>query len=209
MIALPAMAGGADAFDGLLYPPQHHNTNRFLQTELQKLQQLATNGGEILQGIYQTAMQKWNDFQNGASARIAQAARRAVASMIGDVFTIYPMASLEIIQQASPVMQRWIMTMPDIRTLHHRNACSAYDGNYVDHHPGVIGMDHYDYRRVMDGVVVQTDTHAYSTTISEELYEGDSALSFRQQIDILDTWEAMKQYIELGYDPSSPSNAKL
>lgn len=209
MIALPAMAGGADAFDGLLYPPQNHNTTRFLQNELQKLQQLASSGGEMLQGIYHTAMQKWNEFQNGASARIAQAARRAVAAQIGDVFTIYPMLSLEMVQQASPIMQRWVMAMPDVRTLHHRNACSAYDGNFIDHYPGQSGMNHYDYRRVMDGVVVQTDTHAYSTTISEELYEGDPLLSFRQQVDILDTWEAMKQYIEMGYDPTSPTNAKL
>ena len=209
MIAISAIHGGGDAFDGLLYPPQHQNTNLFIHKEIQKLQQLASNGSEYLTNLYNTAFAKWNEFQNGASARIAEAARRAMACMTGDVFTIYPALTLEMMQQCSPIMQRWVMANPDIRELHHRNACSAYDGNYTDHHPNQIGFSHYDYRRVMDGIVVQTETHAYSTTISETLVEGDRDLTLREQVDILDTWEAMRSYIESGYDPSSPTNAKL
>ena len=50
------------------------------------------------------------------------------------------------------------MAQPDIRSLYHKGHCDGYSDTYVDMEPGLVGEQHYDYRRVMDGVVEETET---------------------------------------------------
>ena len=81
---------------------------------------------------------------------------------------------------------------------------------YVDVEPKRIGDDHYDYRRVMDGVMVITDDDWYAKCYVEELKEGDRDLSHGEKTDIIQTWSNLEYLIALNKeDPTSADGGFL
>ncbi len=124
---------------------------------------------------------------------------------------IRPLTMIQDIQNATMLMQRWIMACPEVRTLYHNQGCEGYTGSYVDVDPGLVGDQHYDYRRAMDGLVVFDDQGDWSaTTYFDELRDGDRDLLLDEQIDIQTTWEAMRYHVTRNKDdPTSMTGAAL
>jgi hypothetical protein len=113
-------------------------------------------------------------------------------------------------QQAPVVMQRWIMAEPTVRTLYHKQECDGFSDTYKDMSPGIVGEQHYDYRRVMDGVIQEDGDSWCAKFYMDDLVEGDTPLIFRDKMDILSTWERVTMYIAAGdEDPTSTTADKL
>ena len=150
-------------------------------------------------------------FETAHNSEIAIKAKLAqnVAKELFHPNTIMSLVNLDEIRNAMPVMQRYIMAEPYIRGLLAEQRCSGYVDTYFDAEPGKIGEDHYDYRRVMHGVVTTNgcpkdpeDAVMECTAYSEELREGDVELNYLQQASILLTWEIARALAEDGEDPT-------
>lgn len=200
--------GGADLFDALAYGKPHPGTQQFLQTQIQNMSNVATEAG---QRFYQNAVNLYDRFSGSTAMRYANAARRAIGS-IWQSDEIRRLASTGDFQQAPLTMQRWIMAEPTVRRLYQQQRVEGYEGSYVDVHKGDIGEEHYDYRRVMQGIVhgEDTDEDWTATTYLDDLLPDDQELLLEEQVDILDSWTNIVAKIREGRsDPTSRWNADL
>ncbi len=85
--------------------------------------------------------------------------------------------------------------------MYHEQRCDGYSESYVDRFPGQVGENHYDYRRVMHGMVQDDQEHDWKSTFYlDELFEGDRELNFDEQVDILNTWDVVRSYLSKGQD---------
>lgn len=120
--------------------------------------------------------------------------------------SIRPLSTVNAIQQAPLEMQRWVMAEPTIRASWNREGCSGYDGNYVDVRPGGVGKSHYDYRRVMNGVI---EDGKY-TNYHEVLITQDDVLNIIEKAAIKHTWKVINDALEeSNVDITSPYNEMM
>lgn len=200
--------GGSHMFDALAYGQTlHPGTQQFLQNQIERPTDTLTDAGRsFLSGV-----QSLYDRLSGSTAmRIARAAKRAVGS-IWQSDEIRRLADIGEMQHAPLVMQRYILAQPYVRKLYQEQRIEGYSGSYRDPFPEDRGEDHYDYRRVMNGVVVEDEDGGWqATTYFDELLPDDYDLSLEEQVDILDTWANVVAMIRKGgEDPTSRWNADL
>lgn len=203
------VTGGFDTFEAAIFGRQHPNVVNFLQQQFEAasapLQGAAAQFMEASKAIYERV-------NNSDTMRMARAAMNRVNSLwLSD--EIQPLLNLAHLQNAPLTMQRWIMAEPTIRNLYVKQAADGYSDTYVNVHGKDVGEYHYDYRRVMDGIVdldanVEEDAWE-SVTYVEELAEGDRDLDLSEQRSILDTWEALRREMRENNDPTSKYNASL
>lgn len=120
------------------------------------------------------------------------------------------LCSVEELQTAPIIMQRYLMAQPDIRSLYHKGHCDGYSDTYVDMEPGLVGEQHYDYRRVMDGVVEETETGWGWTEYFEDLIPGDAELDDFDRGMILRSWDQLYKAVhDEKEDPTSIYGGEL
>lgn len=159
----------------------------------------------------QNVLNTYQSFHSDEALRYARAGLARVKSYFQSD-KIRELESIYDIQQASPIMQRYLMSQPDLRHMYNQGRCYGYEGTYVDPNPGKIGGDDYNYRRVMNGMLVQTPTTEempYGSwkfvTYIEDLMEGDRELDISEQVPIISTWQRIKYSLANSViDPSSP-----
>lgn len=113
-----------------------------------------------------------------------------------DQMAVRRLNTLEDIQQAGPVMQRWIMAHPETRRRYLSNAISGYQGYYTNVFGNQVGEDHSEYRRVMSGVGHLVDGHYHKRRYGELLSDGDIELRPHQQMNILQCFDFLGQYYD-------------
>lgn len=199
--------GAADAFDALVYPQQHPDTVRFLQNQVSNIANTLTDAGRA---FMQRSREVFEQYNSSAAMRFAREVMQSVKGAF-ETPCIKPLWTVNEMQNASLLMQRWIMANPTVRKMYHAQRCDGYSDTYVDMAPGVIGEDHYDWRRVMDGAIVfDEDGDWKSTQYLDELIEGDRDLLHEEKVDILNTWNEMDVIIALSKDdPTSPGGGSL
>lgn len=193
------------AMNYLLYPEQNPLNLSYLQNQFTNLSNTVC---DLTRNFIEGAKVAFDKVQNSEAIIKAKLAIQS-AKNIFHPNTILPLATLEELQTAQPIMQRWIMANPVIRELYHEQRCSGYIDTYVDMEPGRIGEDHYDYRRVTDGNIFFSPDRWYADVYGEELKEGDVELNAIQQHMILSTWEVAEMFIEAGYDVTDNLGGKL
>jgi hypothetical protein len=196
----PAFSAAA-AFDSLVYGETHPGTMQFLQNQI-------SNIGDSLSEAGRSFLEKGRDlFEQYHSSAALQFARETVKKVKGAFETKYICSIWDMkgFQSAPMVMQRWVMANPVVREMYHAQRCDGYSDTYIDVHEKDIGEKHYDYRRVMDGVLVFDEKdHYHSTHYLDELIEGDRDLLHSEKNDILKTWDALEYLLALGgEDPTS------
>lgn len=148
-----------------------------------------------------------NLYQTISTSDAIQAMRNLVAKKDNswEVNSIYAATNTEQLQTANLVMQRYIMAEPNLRDLYLNNLTEGYGDTYVNNHGDSIGVNHYDYRRVMDGMLVVNDDSMQFSTFYEDIPEGDRELTLHEKVDILKTWNAVNIALsENEMDPTSP-----
>lgn len=205
--------GGYDAVDAIMGNgrPQQ-STLAYFDNQYQNMLSAAQNvGNTALQQIYQIAQQTYNHVMDTRPWEIAEALMRQTTHMF-DPNAVRPLTTLAELQTAKPVMQRWIMAMPEVREMYQNNQIDGYSATYEDAQPGTIGVSHYDYRRATNSMVdLNQETGDWqSTTFVEEMAEHDRELSFHEKVDVKVTWgECLRQMQTQAYDPTSVWNNKL
>lgn len=196
-------------FDALAYKQPHPSTLRFLENQFTNMSQTLSDAGRQ---FFSNAQSLFDSFTNSTAVRLAQAALRKAGSLFqrDEVRSIWDLGE---IQNAPLTMQRFIMANPTVREMYHQQRCDGYSGTYVDQYPDDVGRDHYDYRRVTDGVLIDTpDDEEYEwkcTVYFDELVEGDRPLLLEQQVDIMTMWDRVEDFMKVGKDPTSVFGGEL
>ena len=88
-------------------------------------------------------------------------------------------------------------------------------GRCCKEHGNDIGEEHYDYRKVMSGVLqtVEDDeeiSHRFKFYI-DDLEEGDRPLSSVEKLDVVNTWDWMSLMLNSDneFDPTDPTGGRL
>jgi hypothetical protein len=199
--------GGEEMFQALTYGEPHPGTLQFIQQQLAAPTQALS---AATQEFIQSAQGLYDRFMGSEAMRTMRAAGRQLgAAWQSDV--IRPLHTAGEFQQAPLVMQRYLMAEPHFRDLYNRQACDGYSETYIDRWPRVPGgEDHYDYRRVMQGIVQPQDDHWVAHQWVETLVPQDRELIAEEQFDILNSWSRMMTFLHSGdEDPTSRWNARL
>lgn len=196
--------GGDATFDALMYGGVHPGTLQFLSSQFENPSPAITAAG---QQFFDRAAAIFQQFNGAEALRFMKAAARGVrhAWQSDD---IKPLSTIGMLQFAPLKMQRFVMAEPTIRQIYHQHGCDGYSDTYIDMHPNDIGEAHYDYRRAMNGLVIDLPDDAeyewQATTYMDTLSDGDSDLSLEEQIDIQDTWAFLRAHIKSSKeDPTS------
>ncbi len=159
------------------------------------------------QSFFERSRQIFEDnFSASALAKI-EAVRRNLSG-VWDLDEIQYLDSVEKLQNARPVMQRWIMANPFIRGLYKQGRVVGYGESYLDHAKQGVGADHYDYRLVMSGMAEYNDEDGWTaTTYFDELLDEDEEPTFNEKIDIFRTWCEAEYALHTGKrDITSPED---
>lgn len=206
--------GGSHAFKAHMSGERHPSTVQYLQNQMMQLRNYI---GDSASEWAQRAMQSYERFSSETAMRMAQAALRKVTTHFQEDRVVY-LDTLAHIQQAQAKMQRFVMANPMVREKYHAQMCDGYSGSYVDMWPTDIGRGHYDFDRVMNGVIVELPPSKespegdfkYWIQTDEEVLEGDVALGIVKQDAILSTWERVEHLMGTGLeDPVSANGGML
>lgn len=196
MFQVKVIEGGPDIFNAICYGEAHPNTRAFIENQFDQLGQTI---GNLKDSFFANARQIYDQINSSDAARLARLAIQKVRGIF-ERDEVKPLFDLEKIQSACLTMQRFIMAEPTIRQMYHNQQCDGFSNSYVDTHPNQIGDDHYDYRRVMQGMIVEDEEGYHHTTYLDEIYEGDRELTLEEQTDIINTWDIVKSFIQKNQD---------
>lgn len=206
MYQLPVITGDSLEFNALIYPTQHPNTLQYVQ---QSLSQLPAILHDSAKDLYQIAYQRYDQYY-GSEARQRVFHALSAGGGVRQENVIYAIQDTQQCQNATIMMQRWVMSEPNIRTLYHNQQCDGYSDTYRDVEPGKIGEDHYDWRRAMTGMVLYDSPDTVAKFYMEELRDGDRELNPYEQFMIQRTWETVKIAVsQMNEDPTNPLGGKL
>jgi hypothetical protein len=205
MIQVNVIPGDSLEFNALLYPAQHPNTIQYIQNSINQMPMILQDSARDL---YIAAQQRYNQY-NSSEARQRVFHALSALDNIRQENVIYAIKSLDQCQSATLTMQRWVMAEPNVRTLYHNQQCDGYSDTYVDVEPNKIGVDHYDYRRAMSGVVRYDKDDIVANFYMDELRDGDRELDPYEKLMIQQAWEVAKIAISQLNDPTDPFKGSL
>ena len=200
-------------FNSLAYGTPHPGTMSFLSQQFENASTALTTAG---QRFMENARTLYERISGSDAMRAMRVAGRAIRSM-WQLDEVRPLYSMEELQTAPLTMQRWIMAEPMLRKEYINQRVDGYSDTYHDVHQGDVGEAHYDYRRVMDGMIVVDDKPDSdgeygwtATTYFDDLLPDDSELLLEEKVDILETWTAVRAALKAGkQDPTSRYGAML
>ena len=198
--------GDVDTFNALALGDIHPATHQFLMNQMENQSPTLTDYGRK---FFESGRSLFERLENSRAMRVVKAARRAVSS-IWQLDEIRHLSNIHDIQWAPPKMQRYIMAEPTVRKLYHEQRVEGYDGTYKDAFPEYRGVQHPDYRRVMNGLVVFDEEGDWSSTTYYDNNVDEHDLELSEQVDVVDTWANVKHFIKQGKeDPLSRWGADL
>lgn len=198
--------GGLDAFNALRggFPTQS-SVNQIQQMYQSSMGYL----NEAQRTIMENARVAYRMLTQNESANLL----RNLGTKIVNVWSsgIQRLESLEEVQTANNLMQRWVMAHPTTRNLYLQNRCDGYGESYENVQGDHVGAAQFDYRRVMTGVMITPEQdNAYFNLYHDHMSVNDANLSVSEQLDILSTWNLLDRLFEdQDEDPTSPFGADL
>jgi len=204
-MAIQVGYGDDMAFRALVYGAERHpGTINYLENSVSSVANLSNTLTEAGQQFFANSREMLNSFTGSQAMQLARAALNKMNNLFSRT-DIHFISELDKLQNAQPIMQRFIMAQPDVREIYHQQRCDGYSDTYVDMEPGGVGENHYDYRRVMNGIFVADEEGNDKVSIYlDTLHEGDRELSHDEQTSILKTWEVVANLIKYGgEDPTS------
>lgn len=179
-----------------LFGKNHPATQEYI---FNSLQNYCSNLGTQLQGFATDIMQRYHNFYDHS----LQLKINSIKNTMNNVWqndSIKRLKTLHEIQQAPQSMIPWIMAHPFLRASYMREGCSGYGEAYGNEHPIGVGEGHYDYRRVMNGVIDKGKYVNYHEKIQIQ-----DLLNIFEKNNIRYTWKIIDGLIENGNsDPTDP-----
>lgn len=196
------------AVSSIAFPEVSQQAQDWVRSQLHENTALLTQAGS---DFLQSSLETYRTLIDGSAIRGARALARIVGGLMHPN-TIHALGSYAELRAAKPIMQRYIMACPEIRSIYQRQLCDGYSDSYFDMEPKSIGEDHYEWRQVMTGVAQEDPKQPGQYFIREYFdspYEGDEALTAQQKFSILDTWDTVRKAILEKVDPTNIFDSDL
>jgi phage tail protein X len=169
-------------FNSMIYGEQHPANVAYIANQFAN--QSNEFVSEIGRQMYEKTYALYNAINDNPYIQKAQAALR-VAVNVMQPDNIYEIHTIDQARLVRPVMQRYIMTEPTIRELYHAQGCDGYSNTYIDRQPGVVGHNHYEYKQVMNGMVVFNDSEQVINYNDEAFYNSEGYVGDEQALEIM------------------------
>lgn len=195
------------SFDYFIFPEQHQSNTGYFYNQVNSISNTLTDLGKR---FMETSKDIYEAINNAEAVKKAKAALRYAKGLFNPN-RIVSLDTMEDFQSAQPVMQRYLMADISARQMYNNRQIDGYSGTYIDIDPGKVGFDHYDYRRVVEHVIMDGTNEAgeYEWEVhsfDEELLEGDRDLEFSEKILIMNNWDIMRSFLEAGEGAEDPTN---
>lgn len=196
-----------DVFDAAVYGTPHQGTVDYVKEQFSR-------GWDNLTDVGRSFFEEKRALVEAATSHDAFRKTEALARKfrhMWDTDDIKQLNTLSELQQAKPTMQRWLMADPVARDLRNRNLIDGYSNTYDDWSPKDTGENHYDFRRVTDGIFIEDeDGNGECVSYAESHVNDEDDLSFAQQGDINAGWNAQRELFKRRReDPTSPLNDRM
>lgn len=201
--------GGDEGFTAAICGVQNPTNMQYFRQQIENTRSMI--GGVVNDFSQRFLAQAENLYERYNGARAIEIARSVVNQIRGvfqdDVIRYIPNKIADY-QIATPVMQRYLMANPMARSMYHEQLIDGYSDSYKDDEPGLVGKDHYEWRRVHDGLYDEKEDMFVQYV--ELLRREEDDLSLSQQMDILASWRNLEgMLLAKGKDPTSPWNNSL
>lgn len=207
--------GGEEDLSAVMYGVPSYNTMQYVDHLIENTQ---TRLSEHAINFREQFRETFDVVDIEKITRLASAA----ANMVGSIWTsdnIRTLTTIAQFQTAKFKMQRWVMANPTVRELYHDGQLDGYSKTYKDFEPGLVGNDHYDYRRVTEFNYFpqpgefNEDGTPYVAAVSwdEDIYDPDNdVLTEAEKMDVYNSWNNINDLLDFGdSDPTSIYNASL
>lgn len=200
------MFGADDEFNALAFGRKHQNTLNYISQSMNNFTDTFINAGSMFMNRAKELYDRFNSSEALNFARNIRSKYLSINELHNEVVFLN---SLSDIQNCSPYMQRWVMANPVIREdWYFKHRLDGYNDTYTNMFGNCSGEKHYDYRRVINGLM--TDDRDKIDIYIEEEIEDDPVLSLRDQIKILHSWNLTNMYLSKGKnDPTSKEGNEL
>lgn len=199
------IAGGADVLDAI-------GGGHLSQSVRGWLNESANAVINTLPQQGQAFIERWREANQVMSTDMSIALLSSLEQKSDNAWNTHAVRILDTIpsfQAAGPVMQRWVMAYPEVRERYLNNSLAGYHDEYVNYYGDVSGEQHYDYRRVMDGVGKLHNGH-YMKKQYHDVLGDDQALTVTQKHTIMKTWQMLQDHLEENDDdPTCQFGGKL
>lgn len=205
--------GGRMGFEAAIFGAPNPNTYRFLMSQFDNpSHHLVQADGQYHENLRDIIEEFHGE---GAQLRYRSLSRALDNHWQPNEFRI--LETTAHLQYAPSIMQRYLMAEPLTRQYYHARQLEGFSDSYVDYQPGVIGVEHHDWRRVMNGTLVETDEGFEFATYMDDLPDGEEELAPDQQDIVQSTWlhavahiqRALANREDVVEDFTSTYNAKL
>lgn len=192
--------GGTNAVHQLSYGNVSQSTVNFLQSQLTSMQNIP-----YLQGFHALAQQQFENVNGETAKRIADAVIRNSDSLFQDNI-VRNLSTMEQLQTAPLVMQRWLMTSELLRTEAAKQRIDGYKETYVDSDPGSNTIFQRDWRLLNQGLLIeQEDGDWMMRQYFEEWKDVETPLTISQRIDVFNSISFAEAFVKAREeDPTSP-----
>ena len=194
--------GGEQAFNALVYKPPEQGLLDYFQNNLNNATQMLGDAG---QNFMNTAYNMYDKFNSSAVINAGKALLMNVGTHLNQQAIYY--VDQNHMPNANLIMQSYIIANPVMNNLYQKNMAYGFQDTYFDPEPDNVGVERYDYQRVMDGVLTydKEDNGIITRYFNSDEVELDSM----EKITILDTWQQVEYMIANGIDPSDPDQGEL
>jgi len=193
------LADDPRSFNYLALPEVPSSVVGYINDNIANISTRLTDAGR---SFMQSASEQYALINNSAAIN---AARMVLRKTVGkrQPNAIYEMDTIEEVRNAQGIMQRYMMAEPSIRKAYHNQRIDGYSDSYIDNFPLAFADSHYDYRRVMDGMIVINNDHWVMNSYIHDTLDGEvDELTLDNKVDIINTWELARICLEAGEDPT-------
>lgn len=208
-----------DDIDAELFGEPHQGTLSYLRDRVERYAPRIT---ELFNGFFDDSREVFERFNGERALRRIRARVRQSSDPTRKDF-IRPLRTIEDIQRAKPMMQRYVMANIMSRILEERQEIDGYSDSYRNAHPGRRGFDDPDFMRVIDGMVWDENRHGIENNFDRfgddawvayqdlnPLENDDRSLDIIEQGDTLTTWDILEAHYQAKKkDPTSVLNENM
>lgn len=184
--------GGIEAFRMAAFKPPSDRDVRYLR---ERIEYKAAQYGDAPDRYRNNALQMFDKINSSNALHRARELWRNTRSVY-DRNVIHCIESIEAMQAAKPVMQRWIMACPEVRKAYKKQSIQGYPDEYVDIEPDAGPYESTDYKLVTNGLIYRCEDGV--DAIGFDIHYGlplDETPSQSEIHDIVDTWAFARHYI--------------
>lgn len=168
----------------VLYGDKSDIVSSYLASQMQTM---GPSSNPIMNRMYDAMSASYNYVTNSlVKTGIMQQLRHKGVSVVDNYFE--ELVTEAQFRTANPTMQRYVMAHPELRQLYLEQNLDGYSDSYQNVFGNEVGPTDYNYRRVMTGALVDTETESVLTIYDDDLYPGDKELSTDEKFLIRATW---------------------